>query len=177
MTTAHVFIGTSLDGFIARLNGDLDWMTGPSGGDDYGYADFFGSVDAIVMGRGTYEKVLTFGAWPFDKPVMVASRTLTQAELRADLAERVEVTSDSPRAILEAAAARGWSRVYVDGGKLIQSFLREGLIADMIVSRLPVLIGEGLPLFGPIEGDLKLTHVETRSYPSGLVQSRYARAA
>lgn len=178
MTTAHVFIGTSLDGFIARGDGDIGWLTRFDGrGEDHGYDKFFASMDAIVLGRHTYQKVLTFGAWPYGLPALVVSNTLTNHDVPPELSDRVQITRGKPAEILEEAAARGWRRVYVDGGKLIQSFLRAGLVADMIVSRVPVLIGDGLPLFGPLDEDVLLDHMETRAFPSGLVQSRYAVAA
>ncbi len=176
MITGHVFIATSLDGFIARADGAIDWLPGLDSdpGENYGYDDFIASVDGLVMGRNSFEKVLEFGDWPYPKPVIVMSTTLDPSEVRADLAGKVEVSSSSPRALMDELAARGWKRAYVDGGRVIQSFLREGLIRDMVVTRVPVLLGEGLPLFGPLPGDIRLAHVETRAYPSGLVQSRYA---
>lgn len=176
LTTGHVFIATSLDGFIARKDGAIDWLPGLDSdpGENYGYDAFIASVDGLVMGRNSFEKVLEFGEWPYPKPVMVMSRTLDPSTLRADLRDKVEISSASPRALMDELAGRGWRRVYVDGGQVIQSFLREGLIADMVVTRVPVLLGEGLPLFGPLASDVALEHIETRSYPSGLVLSRYA---
>jgi len=174
MTTGHVFIGTSLDGFIARRNGDIDWLVGFSAlGEDHGYDAHMARVDGLVMGRGTFETVRDFDPWPYDKPVLVLSRTLTPAAVPPQLAGKVEVLDASPQQAMEQAAARGWTGVYVDGGAVIQSFLRAGLIADMVVSRVPVLIGEGRPLFGPLDADLALHHEWTRTFPSGLVQSFY----
>lgn len=173
--SGHVFIATSLDGFIARTDGGLDWLPGLDAypGEDYGYDAFMASVDGLVMGRNTFEIVLAFGEWPYPKPVIVLSRTLDASSLRADLKDKVEFSSLAPRELMRDLALRGWSRVYVDGGRVIQSFLREGLIADMAITRVPVLLGQGLPLFGSLEGDIKLRHEETRGYPSGLVSSRY----
>lgn len=175
--TGHVFIAASLDGFIARADGDIDWLTPfATGGEDTGYDAFMASVDGVVMGRGTFEKVLSFGAWPFSEPVIVSSRTLSQNDLRADLDGKLRISSLAPRPLMEALAADGWKRAYVDGGKLIQSFLREGLISDIILTRIPVLLGEGIPLFGKMDGDITLRHVETRTFASGLVQSKYSIA-
>jgi dihydrofolate reductase len=167
---ASVFIATSIDGFIARANGDLDWLP-PGGGEPHGYDEFMATVDALVIGRKTFETVLTFGTWPYgEKPVFVLStRTLPPAPLGAVL----ECMSGAPAEIVSQLAGRGIRHVYVDGGITIQGFLRAGLIQRLIITRVPVLIGEGVPLFGTLPRDLRLTHVATRHYPSGLVQSEY----
>jgi dihydrofolate reductase len=168
-----VFIGTSLDGFIARTNGDLDWMRGPGGRDDvdYGYNSFVARIDAIVMGRKTFKKVLTFETWPYQKPVIV----LTHGPLRipARLRNRVETMSGSPKHIVDRLTKRGLYRLYVDGGQTIQGFLSVDMVHELIVSRLPILIGTGIPAFGPLPKDIRLRHVETRTYPGGMVQSAY----
>jgi dihydrofolate reductase len=174
MTTGHVFIATSLDGFIARKDGGIDWLLQlDSQGVDYGYDDFYAGMDGMLLGRNSYEMALTFDAWPYTKPVLVLSRTMRRDDLPPDLGGRVEIINTSPAGAMAEAASRGWKRVYVDGGALIQSCLRDGLISDMVVSRIPVLIGEGLPLFGAVPQDIWLHHDKTTSYPSGLVQSRY----
>jgi dihydrofolate reductase len=167
---ASVFIATSLDGFIARSNDDLDWLP-PGGGEEHGYDAFMSTVDALVIGRRTFEKVLTFDSWPYgEKPVVVLStRTLAPAPLGAV----VERMSGAPAEILSQLAARGVRHVYVDGGITIQRFLQAGLIQRLIITRIPVLIGSGIPLFGPIQRDIVLNHVGTRQYASGLVQSEY----
>jgi dihydrofolate reductase len=167
---ASVFVGTSLDGFIARRNGDLDFLP-EGGGEPHGYNEFFASVDALVIGRNTYEKVLTFGSWPYGKkPVFVLStRTLTPAP-RGAVVERM---SGDPAGILSQLAARGVQHIYVDGGITIRRFLQAGLIQRLIVTRVPVLIGDGIPLFGAVQRDIPLRHVATRQYASGLVQSEY----
>jgi dihydrofolate reductase len=169
-----VFIGTSLDGFIARANGDLDFLP-PGGGEPHGYDEFMATVDALVIGRKTFETVLTFEAWPYgDKPVFVLStRPLTTPPLGA-MAERM---SGPPVEIFSQLAARGIRHVYVDGGNTIQRFLQAGLIQRLIITRVPVLIGDGIPLFGSLQHDIPLKHVATRQYASGLVQSEYVIAA
>ena len=172
--TGHVFIATSLDGFIARPDGGIDWLEKFEDTEDYGYGAFMARMDGLIMGRGTYEKVLGFGGWPYTKPVVVMSRSLGPEDVRADLKGRVTIESASPRALGAALAAQGWRHAYVDGGKLVQSFLRDGLIADITLTRIPVLLGEGRPLFGALDRDLDLEHVETRSFdPPGFVQSVY----
>ena len=174
MITSHVFIAVSVDGFISRVDGEIDWLEWPgSEEEDHGYNHFVSSMDAIVMGRGTFEKVLTFGEWPFDKPVVVLSGQLALTEVPENLAGRVRFFNKTPGALLEMLAQEGCRRVYLDGGKLIQSFLREGLVSDMVLTRIPTLIGTGRPLFGELDQDIRLNLVETKSFPSGLSQSRY----
>lgn len=173
--TVSVFIGTSLDGFIARPNGDLDWLP-PGGGEPHGYNEFIASVDALVIGRKTFEKVLTFGAWPYgDKRVVVLSSR--PVDLSAAGEGIVEQMSGSPAEIVSQLAASGAHHLYIDGGITIQRFLRAGLIQRLIITRVPVLIGDGIPLFGTLERDIRLRHVRTQHYPSGLVQSEYAVVA
>jgi dihydrofolate reductase len=167
---ASVFVGTSLDGFIARPNGDLDWLPA-GGGEEHGYQAFMASVDALVIGRKTYETVLGFETWPYDaKPVFVLS---TQALAQPPAGALVQHLSGSPTDIVSRLDARGVQHAYVDGGVTIQGFLRAGLIQRLIITRVPVLIGAGIPLFGLTGRDIRLRHVDTRSYASGLVQSEY----
>jgi dihydrofolate reductase len=167
---ASVFVGTSLDGFIARRDGGLDFL--PAEPEPHGYDEFIASVDALVMGRNTFELVLSFDSWPYgSKPVFVlSSRPL---EIPAMPGAVVEQLSGPPADIVAQLAARGIEHIYVDGGITIQRFLEAGLIQRLIVTRVPVLIGEGIPLFGSLSKDIVLRHVATRHYPSGLVQSEY----
>jgi dihydrofolate reductase len=168
---SSVFIATSIDGFIARPNGGLDWLPA-DGGEPHGYTEFMETVDAIVMGRKTFETVLGFpGAWPFEKPVIVLSTTLTASALPAGAV--CEVMAGSPNEIVALLTKRGMRHLYIDGGETIHGFLEAGLIQRMIITRVPVLLGSGIPLFGYRSHDVRLTHVGTRSYPSGLVQSEY----
>ena len=174
MITGHVFIAISLDGFVARSSGELDWlMKQETEGEDHGYDAFMESVDGLVMGRGSFQNALTFGKWPYEKPVVVTSRTLNQHDVPEEIADRVTLTQFDPPKVMKTLEEKGWSRVYVDGGKVVQSFLRAGLISDMILTRVPILIGDGLPLFGTLGCDIDLEHLDTRSFPSGLVTSRY----
>ncbi|MFN8574712.1 MAG: dihydrofolate reductase family protein [Gemmatimonadaceae bacterium] len=167
-----VYIATSLDGFIARTDGGIDWLPAPaSGGEDYGYSEFMNTVDALVMGRHTFELAMTFGTWPYRKPVYVL--TSRPESLPSLLPDRVRALSGSPREVVETVRRDGCQHVYVDGGNTIQRFLRAGLVNRMIITTIPVLIGTGIPLFGPLERDIALTHVGTRAYDDGLVQSEY----
>lgn len=169
--TASVFVGASVDGFIARPNGGLDWLP-EGGGEPHGYEEFMASVDAIVLGRKSFETVLTFGAWPYaDKRVVVLSSQ--PVDLSATHGAIVEQMGGPPAEIAFKLAASGAHHLYVDGGITIQRFLGAGLIDRLVITRVPVLIGDGIPLFGSLPQDIRLRHVMTRSFPSGLVQSEY----
>ncbi|MBI3609573.1 MAG: dihydrofolate reductase [Nitrospirae bacterium] len=168
-----VYIGTSLDGFIARKDGEIDWLVKfekPVRGD---YAEFISKIDAVVMGRGTFEKVLTFPSWPYEKKVFVLSTTIKQVP--AKLKRKVTVLSMKPRELLDYLSNEGFSNIYVDGGKVIQSFLKEDCIDEMIITKAPVLIGSGIPLFGYLDHDLPFKHIRTKVYSNGLVKSHYKR--
>jgi len=171
---ASVFVGTSLDGFIARTHGELDFLP-PGGGEPHGYDEFMATVDALVIGRKTFETVLAFDTWPYGmKPVFVLS---TRALPPAPAGAVVEHMSGAPAEIVAQLATRGIRHIYVDGGITIQRFLQAGLIQRLVVTRVPVLIGAGIPLFGQLQHDIMLRHVGTRQYASGLVQSEYAVVA
>lgn len=173
MTTKFsVYIATSLDGFIARKNGDIDWLPAPeSGGEDFGYTEFMSSVDCLVMGRNTFEKVLTFGSWPYDKKVYVlSSKNLTVPE---EIKSKTEALNLSPREVAKFLEAREVKHVYVDGGNTIQRFLIEGLIDEMTITVIPILIGEGLPLFGALEKDIHLELISSHGFSNGFVQNKY----
>jgi dihydrofolate reductase len=172
---ASVFIGTSVDGFIARPNGDLDFLP-PGGGEPHGFNEFMATVDALVIGRKTFETVLPYPTWPYgDKRVVVlSSRPLDFSAVRGGVVEQM---GGSPREIVARLEARGINHIYVDGGVTIQGFLREGLIQRLIITRVPVLIGSGVPLFGTLLHDVRLGHIRTQHYPSGLVQTEYQIAA
>jgi len=175
--TASVFVGTSVDGFIARKNGDLDWLPA-GGGEPHGYDEFIATVDTIVIGRKTFETVLSFEAWPYGrKRVVVLSSQPVDLSTAAARGGVVEQMGGSPAEIVANLAASGAQHLYVDGGITIQRFLRAKLIDRLIITRIPVLIGDGIPLFGSLPQDIRLRHVVTRSYPSGLVQSEYGVGA
>lgn len=170
-----VFVGTSLDGFIARKNGSLDFLPSVSA-DPNGYSEFLATIDACVIGRKTYEWVLdwmrrTGGRWPYEKPVIVLTRK--PSRVRIPKAAKCEARNWSPNRTAALLEKRGVRHVYVDGGRTIQGFLRAGLIQRIIVNRYPVLIGQGVPLFGELPHDLRLRHVSTVAFPKGLVKSEY----
>lgn len=166
---AAVFIATSLDGYIAREDGSIDWLTErgePAG--DTGYDEFMAAVDTVVLGRNTYEKVLTFDFWPYEgKQVEVLSSTLP-----ADADERIIVhrTLDG---LVQTLNDRGAKRIYADGGRIVQTFLRAGLLNELTITTVPVLLGSGIPLFGPLDQDIALTHNATRTLGAGFTQSDY----
>ena len=167
---ASVFVGPSVDGFLARRDGRYDFLPA-GGGEPHGYDEFMATVDALVIGRNTYEVVLKLPEWPYgSKPVFVLS---TRALAPFPAGAVVERLSGEPAEIAARLDARGIRHAYVDGGETIQRFLRAGLIQRLIVTRVPVLIGEGIPLFGVTGRDIRLRHVATRPYASGLVQSEY----
>ncbi|WP_354673528.1 dihydrofolate reductase family protein [Cupriavidus alkaliphilus] len=174
MITGHVFIATSLDGFIARPDGDIGWLLERDDpAEDHGYTDFIADKGAIVMGRGSYEKIITMGEWAYDRPVLVLSRQLAGKPVPDALQGKVRFSGATPQDAMAQLEAEGVQRVYVDGGQVVQSFLREGLIADMVVTTVPVLIGAGRPLFGTLPHDVSLKLESSRHFPSGLVQSSY----
>jgi dihydrofolate reductase len=174
MASGHVYIATSLDGFVARKDHGIDWLDKyQDTGEDLGFEPFMDSVDGLVMGRGSFETIRGFGFWPYTKPVIVMTKTLTLADVPEELQSKVELTDLEPKALMEALSARGWSRVYVDGGKVVQSFLRLGLIEELILTTVPVLIGGGISLFGELERDVQLEVVSSKGFESGLVQTHY----
>ena len=165
-----VFVGTSLDGFIARRNGDYDFLP-PDGGEPHGYDEFIASVDTILIGRNTFEVVLKLPTWPYaGKRVVVLSRHPLDLSKTAAPAEQM---SGEPSQIAQQLAGTGAKHVYVDGGITVQQFLRAGLIHQITITRVPVLIGDGIPLFSSLPHDVKLRHLGTRQYQSGLVTSDY----
>jgi dihydrofolate reductase len=175
LPSAEIFIATSLDGFIARGNGDIDWLVGrpTPDGEDFGYKEFMTGVGALVMGRESFQKALTFPEWPYPVPVIVLSRSPESVVVPEALAGRVSVTSATLEAILTNLAAKGVARVYVDGGQVARAFLAAGLIRRMIVTLIPVLLGQGRLLWGHGAGDMDLTLVAVRHWPNGFVQVEY----
>ena len=172
--TGHVFIATSLDGFIARPDGTLDWLISRSAPEeDHGYTTFIAGMDCILMGRGTYEAVLGFPDWPYTLPVLVLSKSLAGQPAPDALRDKVSFADLTPQQAMQRLATQGHRRAYIDGGQIVQSFLRAGLIADMTITTAPVLIGQGRPLFGTLPQDIALVHQATTAFPSGLVQSRW----
>ncbi|MEM9778168.1 MAG: dihydrofolate reductase family protein [Chloroflexota bacterium] len=172
-----VYIATSLDGFIARPNGDIDWLNNPDyvleNGDDMGYGALMQSIDAMVMGSSTFEKVLSFSIeWPYGETtvIVLSSRDL---EVPAEIKKTVRLMKGSPAEIVQSLKQDGINHIYLDGGKTVQNFLAAGLVSELIITRVPILLGSGIPLFGPISEDLHVNHMSTQSYPNGMVQSCY----
>ncbi|CAN1212409.1 Dihydrofolate reductase [Tumidithrix helvetica PCC 7403] len=175
-TKSSVFIATSLDGYIARTDGNIDWLDRANGsvpkGEDCGYNDFIKSVDVLIMGRKTFEKVLSFDEWPYHaKSVVVLSRG--QIHIPISISGSTSISSEHPRVLVERLAKDGAKHLYIDGGLVIQSFLREGLIDEITIALIPVLLGSGKPLFGTLDKDIELTHVVTKAYDFGFVQNKY----
>jgi dihydrofolate reductase len=171
-----VFVATSLDGFIARADGNIDWLNEASAtvpqGEDCGYEALMSTVDTLVMGRKTFEQVLTFGEWPYgDTPVVVMSHR--ELSLAPDLPDTVTSSQETPADLVARLAAEGKRHLYVDGGRTIQSFLAEGLIDELTITVIPILLGTGIRLFGPLPHDIHLEHESTHAYEFGFVQHKY----
>ena len=173
--TNYVYIATSLDGYIATIDGGLDWLNESPNPEqsDYGFAEFMDGIDALVMGRNTFEMVVSFGVWPYDVPVFVLSHSLERVP--EGYADKAEIVSGNLHEIVERLEQRGYRRLYIDGGVTIQSFLQQDLIDEMIITRIPVVLGGGIPLFGELAHSLKFSHVQTDVYNNALVKSRYVR--
>ena len=172
LPSTAAFIGISLDGFIAREDDDLSWLFTHGTTEGSGYEALMADIDTLVMGRGTFDVVTTFDQWPYKgKRVVVLSTS--SPEIPEHLLPYVEVMSLDPVALLKHLGESGTKRVYVDGGLTIQGFLRAGVLDEIILTRVPVLIGTGKPLFGDIGRDVVLQHVETRTLTGGSVQSHY----
>ena len=169
-----VYVGTSLDGFIARKDGDIGWLMQFNNEEvNQNYHAFIKNIDAIVIGRGTFEIVLDFPEWPYDRKVFVLSSSMK--ELPAPIKDKATILSLEPYDLLAALSKQGLTNLYIDGGKVIQSFLTEDLIDELIVTRVPVLIGNGIPLFGDLNKDILFTHLGTIVYSNGLVKTHYER--
>ena len=169
-----VYVGTSLDGFIAREDGDIDWLVKYQNKDVHdSYNEFIKRIDAMVIGRRTFEKVLSFPEWPYEKKVFVLSTSLKQ--IPESLNEKATLLSMKPAALLNYLSGKNFSSIYIDGGKVIQSFLNEDLIDELIITRVPELIGTGIPLFGYLDNDIEFDHIKTVVASNGLVRSYYHR--
>lgn len=164
-----VFMGMSLDGFIAGPRGSLAFLEPfEKSGEDYGFPAFFESVDGLVIGRNTYETVLGFGAWPYG-----SKRVVVLTHRPASPRHGEELSAEEPAALAERLGREGLRHVYVDGGAVARAFLRAGLVDELTLSIVPVLLGGGVRLFGEGEPGQALSLVESRSWPSGMVQLRY----
>jgi len=174
MIVGHVFIATSLDGFIARPDDSLGWlMAQDNGGEETGYDAFIAGMDGIVMGRGTFETVLGFGEWPYTLPVVVLSRAASPELVPPALRTRVSVTGQTPTELFGDLEQRGWRHVYVDGGQVITACLEAGLIQRITLTTAPILIGSGKRLFGTLPHDIPLERRDTAALAPGFVQTTY----
>ena len=171
--TIYVYIAQSLDGYIAGKHGELDWLNDIPNPDhsDFGFADFMNRVDALVMGRNTFEVVQTFDMWPYTKPVYVISTTLNA--LPPAYAGKAKLLNLKPVQIVEKLKQDGLNNLYVDGGTLIQSFLAKNLIDELIITTIPVLLGGGIPLFGELSKSLALELVKSEVLVNSLVKNHY----
>jgi len=171
-----VYIAASLDGYIAKTDGDIEWLNNPEyvpmGEGGLGYEQFISGIDTIVMGRNTFEKVLSFDFWPYEGTpvVLLTSRGM---EIPAHLSDKVMIESGEPEEVVKKLAEQGKKHLYIDGGKTIQRFLESGLIHEITITQIPVLLGDGIPLFGKTGVDTALRLIENTAYENGFVQSRY----
>ncbi len=173
-----IFLASSLDGFIARTDGSLDWLDHANRevpqGEDCGFGAFFASTDILVLGRGSFEKVLTFPEWPYgQRKVIVLSSKGGTYEIPKTLRSTVSASSEPPSALLTRLAKEGFRHVYLDGGKVVQSFLREQLVDELTLTLIPVLLGSGLRCFETLTADQPLKLVRSQVYPFGYVQLTY----
>ena len=169
-----VFVAASLDDYIAREDGSVDWLAHDAGGEDYGYDAFHAAVDVVVMGWNSFAQSAGYATWAHaEKRTIVLSRTRTADDIPAKLHDCVELHAGGIDALLHRLATERAKHLYIDGGRTVQSFLRAGFVDDLIITRLPILLGAGIPLFASLERTIRLTHVTTKSYPTGVVQSHY----
>lgn len=172
----RLFIATSMDGYIADKNGGIDWLDSipEINTIDTGYDAFMKKVDALLMGRATYEKVLSFNIpWPYPKPVFVLSNTLTTPPV--ELTEKVFIVKGTVPKVLAQIHGQGYHHLYIDGGQLIQSFLRHDLVDEMIITIIPVLLGEGIPLFGNLPRPLAFECWQSKIFLGSVVQNHFRR--
>lgn len=174
MVTGHVFAATSLDGYLARSDHSLDWLPQKKG-EDSGYESFVSSVDGIVMGRYTFEKVMSFDDWPYHRPVIVMSRS--GRKIPDHLEGKVRIVSQTPTELFQQLKKEGWKRAYIDGGELVSSFLREGLIQELVLTVIPILLGDGRRLFGEFDREIELNLLSSKTLDSKFVQLHYEIAS
>jgi len=173
------YLAASVDGYIAGPGGDIEWLhrpefSGPMNG--LQYEDVVAGVDALVMGRNSFEKALSFDAWPYrELPVVVL--THRPIAIPPELSDRVGIDAGPPDEIVGRLERRGWKRLYIDGGATLQGFLRAGLINELTITWIPILLGDGIPLFGSLGVELPLTLVGSVSSANGFVQTRYRLSA
>jgi dihydrofolate reductase len=173
-----VYIATSADGFIATKDGGVDWLMEIPNPDnsDYGFGEFMNSIDALIMGRKTYEKVLSFDCeWPYSKKVFVLSNSMEKVDPL--LEGKVEVIKGTLKEIVKKLNNNGYENLYIDGGTTIQNFLKENLIDEMIITKVPVTLGEGIPLFKNTDHESKFELDSTEAYENGMIKNHYKRVS
>jgi len=168
-----VFIATSLDGYIATVNGDVSWLMDKRyelEGEGFGYQELYDSCELLVLGRRSYEKVASFETWPYpDKRVIVLSQSLCDDEMM----QEVELSAEGPQPLVKRLEAEGVAHIYIDGGALISSFLDKDLVSEMTLTTIPILLGEGIALFSKLSASKHLKLITSKGYSNGFVQSCY----
>jgi len=172
-TEGYVFMATSLDGFVAREDRSLDWLMKYEDTGDTSYQEFIKDKDVLIMGKGSFKTIMSFDSWPYNIPVIVMSKTLNNNDIPSELKDKVSLTTLSPIDVMKSCFKQGYKKAYVDGGLIVQSFLNNGLINEITLTQIPILIGSGKRLFGPLTKDIDLILKSTRSYGKGFVQTTY----
>lgn len=173
----HVYIAVSLDGFIATKDGGIEWLEAVPNptGSDFGFADFTSRMDALLMGRHTFDKIASFGFWPYTIPVFVLSNTLKVPP--KEFEEKIEILSGTPKGVVSKLKDRNFDNLYIDGGQVVQEFLAEDLVDEITITRFPKILGSGIPLFAETEVELDFEHIKTEVLLNQLVKSHYKRKA
>lgn len=171
-----VYVATSLDGFIADKDNKLDWLHNIPNPEksDFGYGELMASVDALVMGRNTFETILGFNCdWPYNKPVFVLSDRLT--EIPKGYEDKAFLLKGTPQQISENLNSKGYNKLYIDGGVTIQNFLKQDMIDELIITTIPILLGGGIPLFGELSQPTKFRHTKSERYADSIVKNYFVR--
>jgi len=170
----YVFMASSLDGFVAREDHAMDWLMKYDSGDEHqGYDNFIAKIDALVLGSSSFKTVLGFDSWPYQVPVYIMSKSLSQKDVPLELKNRVFISNLDPLEIMQSLYKKGLKEAYVDGGKLVQSFIREGLVNEITITHIPILIGSGKRLFGELINDIDLKLLNSKAFTLGFVQNHY----
>ena len=170
-----VYIATSLDGYIAKKDGSIDWLLEIPNPEesDFGFGEFINNIDAVVMGRNTFEIAITFDIWPYPKPVFVLSSTLNSVPEK--LISKVELIKGNPLSVVKELNSRNYYNLYIDGGKTIQAFLNHNLIDEMTITQIPILLGDGIPLFGSLIEEQKFKLKKFEVLINALVKNHYVK--
>jgi len=172
-----VYIAQSLDGYIADIDGNIDWLQAIPNPEnsDFGWVEFLARIDAVVMGKNTFEKILSFECpWAYPLPVFVLSTSMKS--IPAGYENKIELISATPREVIKFIEAKGYKNLYIDGGVTIQSFLKEDMIDELIITTLPILLGDGYSLFGKLDIQLQFKHVKTEILLGEMIKSTYKRS-